>query len=56
MKLLIQQMYLFDVIKMKQVKNHTKNANIRTNRVKGMYSMSKKQHEKLVKSAREVDF
>jgi len=39
---------------MKNVKTPSKHINGRTNRIKGMNTMSKKQFEKLHRSAREV--
>ncbi|MGL4669163.1 MAG: hypothetical protein ACRCVG_01000 [Methanobacteriaceae archaeon] len=40
---------------MKQVKTPSKHVNGRTNRINGMYTMNKKQHSQLVKSAREIN-
>lgn len=40
---------------MKNVKTSSKHINARTNRITGMYTMTKKQHNKLVKSARKIN-
>lgn len=40
---------------MKNVKTYNKQLNARTNQITGMYTMTKKQHNKLVKSAKKID-